>query len=406
MSKPQLNVAFLTGDMGLNVSLAAALAPPSLSTRAGPPDMPSEELAAMYAAGYGGDPAPSYSEFETAARRYTAVEFGPYEKPRRMLLNAAPCLDAAVLTVFASEGLGVVTREHVLLLREAGVRHVAVFVDTSNVVGEPEMIDLTEHEARALLAEYGFPADDLPAVRGDLLAVARGEDADARRCLDELRSALDLLVPAPDCERHGPFLLSIDGVRPGRRGTTAISGWAERARVHPGDVLDCVGGNDQPLRIAVEEVRRLTARVHSGGARLRLTVAVRACRDELQQAAVPRRRGGEGHMIHPGRVLASPGSVRVSTRFDADCYLATPREGGREHSLGDGEQIQFLLRSAEAPGVVRLSEGQREVWPGRRFCVRVELPADCATVMGPGLRFAFRGEEGLSGYGVVEKVYR
>jgi hypothetical protein len=110
MSKPRLNVAFLTGDTDLNVSLVAALSPPAPSPPAGQRELMGEELEAMYAAMYGGNPAPNYAEFETAERRYTAIEYGSYEKPRRMLLNAASCLDGAVLTVFASEGLGVVTR--------------------------------------------------------------------------------------------------------------------------------------------------------------------------------------------------------------------------------------------------------------------------------------------------------
>lgn len=101
-----------------------------------------------------------------------------------------------------------------------------------------------------------------------------------------------------------------------------------------------------------------------------------------------------------------PGTVRAFWRFDADCYLATRHEGGREHSLGHGELVQVLLRSDEVPGVIRFSDDPREVWPGHRFRAHVELPDDRATVMGPGLRFAFRGEEGLSGYGVVEQVYR
>jgi translation elongation factor EF-Tu-like GTPase len=87
------------------------------------------------------------------------------------------------------------------------------------------MIDHTEHQTRERLAEYGFPADDFPAVRGNLPTVARGEDADARRCLEELRSVLDLLLPLPRRDEHGPFLLSIDDVRQNRTRPSSADGW-------------------------------------------------------------------------------------------------------------------------------------------------------------------------------------
>jgi elongation factor Tu len=395
MSKPRLNVAFVTGDTNLNVSLAAALCPRRMSSAV------HREAVEEFAEMDGGSPTPNYAEFETATRRYTAIEYGPYEKPRRMLLNAAPCLDGAVLTVFASEGLGVVTREHALLLREAGVRHVAMFVDTSNVVGEPEMVDLTEHQTRALLAEYGFPADDLPVVRGDLLAVARGEDVNARRCLEELRSSLDLLIPLPCRDTSGPFLLSIDGVGQEQGDTTVVTGWVERGQVEVRDELQVWGGGTGFWQVRVSRVPRSKSAKRGGQSGSRISLS-------LTEALGGGVQGGSGPRvpIRAGQVLAAPGSVHVATWFDADCYLATRREGGRDDSLGHGEKVQILLRSAEAPGVIRLSEGQRELWPGRRFCARVELPADCATMLLSGLRFAFRDEEGLSGYGIVQEVYR
>jgi elongation factor Tu len=394
MAKPRLNVAFLTGDTSLNVSLLRALLPPTSP-------QPQE---------YGWNTAPVYSEFESQTRRYTAVEYGHMEKPRRHLLNAAPCLDGVVLSVFASEGLGVVTREHILLLREAGIQRIAVFVDTSNLIGEPEVADLTEAQVRITLAEYGFPADDFPVVRGNLLAIGRGEEENPGRCLDELHATLDLLIPAPCRAEHEPFLLSVDAVAPINNGTTAANGWAVRGRVENGDELEVVGGNGGTRRVMVARVWRVATAVKVGRAGRRLRVALRDPQAAPEAEPRPRRRWRGEHRPGPtlerGQVLAAPGSVQVFCRFDADCYLATRREGGREDSLGDGEQVQFLLRSREVPGVVRLLGEEQQVWPGRRFRMRAELPADGAMVMSPGFRFAFRGEEGLSGYGVVEQVYR
>lgn len=412
MAKPRLNVAFLTGDTTLNVTLARALAPPvepGPQRRVAPPEAYDPE---DYFQAFFGGVSPTYHEFETQTRRYTAVEHGNFEKPRRHLLNGAGCFDGAVLTVFASEGLGVITREHILLLREAGIHRVAIVVDTSNLVGEPEVIDLTEADVRAMLAEYGFPADDLPAVRGNLIAAGRAEEEGATRCLDELRSVLDTLIPPPSRDEDGPFLLSIDEVDSGENGTTVVSGWAERGRVEVRDELEVVGRGSGLLPVRVLGLHRSASAKRIGRAGSRFSVRLgRGLRggvqtDNPEPSSRTTFRPGMQLSVQPGQVLAARGSVQVYCRFDADCYLATRREGGCDDSLGDGEQVQFLLRTRESPGVVRQLGEEQQVWPGRRFRMRAELPADCATVMAPGLRFAFRGEEGLSGYGVVEQVYR
>jgi translation elongation factor EF-Tu-like GTPase len=98
--------------------------------------------------------------------------------------------DALVVIVAADEGPQAGTREQVRAARQVGIEDVVIFLNrTLALADEPARIDVVEAETRRLLAEFGYPADDVPVIRGDAVASAGA-------CLEELRAALDR-VPTP-----------------------------------------------------------------------------------------------------------------------------------------------------------------------------------------------------------------
>lgn len=98
--------------------------------------------------------------------------------------------DALVVVVDGDDGPQVGTRDEIRAARQVGIEYVVVFLTrASALVDQPAQMDIVESNTRRLLAEFGYPADDIPIVRGDAVASA-GE------CLDELRTALDR-IPIP-----------------------------------------------------------------------------------------------------------------------------------------------------------------------------------------------------------------
>src|SRR5262249_18541978 len=150
--------------------------------------------------------------FETAARRYTAINYAHFSAPAAAMPGQAAVLDGAVLVVCLPEGVRHQTREHALLAREAGVRRLVVFLDTAEWDWSPRRVDAAESDTRRMLAELGHPADDVPVVRGGLAAAvgSGGRDDDLCRSLDELLATLDATLPPPHRHEDGPFLLTAE----------------------------------------------------------------------------------------------------------------------------------------------------------------------------------------------------
>lgn len=91
------------------------------------------------------------------------------------MITGAAQMDGAILVVSATDGPMPQTREHILLSRQVGVKHLIVFLNKIDLVDDEELIDLVEMEVRELLSEYNFPGDDIPVIKGSALKALEGD---------------------------------------------------------------------------------------------------------------------------------------------------------------------------------------------------------------------------------------
>ena len=91
------------------------------------------------------------------------------------MITGAAQMDGAILVVSAADGPMPQTREHILLARQVGVPAIVVFLNKSDQVDDPELIELVEMEVRELLSQYGYPGDEVPIVVGSALKALEGD---------------------------------------------------------------------------------------------------------------------------------------------------------------------------------------------------------------------------------------
>ena len=140
----------------------------------------------------------AHVEYETANRHYAHVGHADYVK--NMITGAAQ-MDGAILVVSAADGPMPQTREHILLSRQVGVPYIVVFMNKTDQVDDPELLDLVEMEIRELLDEYEFPGDDTPIIRGSAYQALSSDSKDPKapeyECIHELMAAVDEYIPTP-----------------------------------------------------------------------------------------------------------------------------------------------------------------------------------------------------------------
>ena len=184
-----------------------------------------------------------HSEYETEKRHYAHIDAPGHADYIKNMITGAAQMDGAILVVAATDGPMPQTREHILLARQVGVPAIVVFINKTDQVSDPELIDLTEAEVRELLKKYGYPGDEVPVIKGSALKAleANSPDDEAMKPIAELLEALDNYIPEPAREIDKPFLMPIEDIFSIEGRGTVVTGRIERGVIHLNEEVEIVG---------------------------------------------------------------------------------------------------------------------------------------------------------------------
>src|SRR5262245_38304613 len=155
----------------------------------------------------------AHVEYSTAKRHYAHVDCPGHADYVKNMITGAAQMDGAILVVSAADGPMPQTREHILLARQVGVPYIVVFLNKTDMVDDPELLELVELEVRELLTSYGFPGDKIPVIRGAAIKALNEEKGElADEAVPKLFEALDAFVPLPERPIDQPFLMPIEDV--------------------------------------------------------------------------------------------------------------------------------------------------------------------------------------------------
>jgi elongation factor Tu len=330
--------------------------------------------------------ATSHVEYETENRHYAHVDCPGHADYIKNMITGAAQMDGAILVVSAADGPMPQTREHILLARQVNVPYVVVYLNKTDMVDDPELLELVEVEVRELLTEYEFPGDDVPVILGSALKALEGDSAEEEKIL-ELANALDTYIPQPERPLDRPFLMPVEDVFSITGRGTVATGRIEQGVIHTGDQVEIVGIHPEVSKTVVTGVEMFRKILDEGQAGDNVGCLLRGIgRDEVER----------------GQVLCQPGSITPHTKFKAQVYCLKKEEGGRHTPFFNGYRPQFYFRTTDVTGVANLPEGTEMVMPGDNVEMSVELIQPIA--MDEGLRFAIREGGRTVGSGVVTEI--
>jgi elongation factor Tu len=329
----------------------------------------------------------AHVEYETENRHYAHVDCPGHADYIKNMITGAAQMDGGILVVSAADGPMPQTREHVLLARQVNVPSIVVFMNKTDQVDDPELVELVEMELRDLLNEYDFPGDDTPIIKGSALeALNAPSDENATKCITELMAACDSFITEPERDVDRPFLMPVEDVFSITGRGTVGTGRIERGIINVGDEVDIIGmdSHDKSVVTGVEMFRKLLDQGQAGdNAGLLL-------------------RGIDKEDLKRGQVVAKPGSITPHTKFKANVYVLKKDEGGRHTPFFNGYRPQFYFRTTDVTGVVTLPKGTEMVMPGDNVEMDVALITSIA--MDKELRFAIREGGRTVGAGVVTEI--
>ncbi|HEX2949513.1 MAG TPA: elongation factor Tu [Armatimonadota bacterium] len=336
----------------------------------------------------------AHVEYETENRHYAHVDCPGHADYIKNMITGAAQMDGAILVVSAADGPMPQTREHILLARQVNVPSLVVYMNKTDMVDDPELLELVEMELRELLSTYEFPGDEIPIVKGSALKANETFQSGVRdinhpdfASILELMKYVDSYIPTPQREVDKPFLMSVEDVFTISGRGTVPTGRVERGILNRGMEVEIVGLRPEARKTVVTDIEMF--------------------RKSLEQAQAGDNvglllRGIERKDIERGQVISLPGSIKPHVKFSGEVYILSKEEGGRHTPFFNGYRPQFYFRTTDVTGVVTLNEGTEMVMPGDNVTVNVELIQPIA--MEEGLRFAIREGGHTVGAGVVTKI--
>ena len=301
-------------------------------------------------------------EYQTEARHYAHVDCPGHADYVKNMITGAAQMDGAILVVAATDGPMQQTREHILLARQVGVPAMVVFMNKTDLVDDPELLEIVEMEVRELLSEYDFPGDDIPIIKGSareaLLSDSKDINDPVYAPILELMKAVDEYIPTPDRKSDLPFLMPVEDVFSITGRGTVATGRVERGTVKMSDEVEIVGLKAQASKTVItgiEMFRKLLDFAEAG--------------DNIGCLL----RGIQKTDIERGQVLAKPGSIKPHTKFVGQVYVLTEKEGGRHKPFFSNYRPQFYFRTTDVTGVITLPENVEMCRPGDHVDMTVEL---------------------------------
>jgi len=331
--------------------------------------------------------ATAHVEYESKSRHYAHIDCPGHADYVKNMITGAAQMDGAILVVSAADGPMPQTREHVLLARQVNVPALVVFLNKSDLVDDPELLELVELEVRELLSKYKFDGDNVAVITGSATkALEAPEDEEVIKPIMDLIDALDNNIPEPVREIDKDFLLPVEDVFSIKGRGTVGTGRIERGMVKVGDRVELVGlGETRETTITGVEMFNKTMDEGQAGDNVGCLL-----------------RGIEKDELERGQVLAKPGSITPHSKFDAEVYVLTKEEGGRHSPFFTGYRPQFYFRTTDVTGTIELVDAEM-CMPGDNIQMRVTL-LNTSIAMEETLRFAIREGGRTVGAGVVTNI--
>lgn len=328
----------------------------------------------------------AHLEYETDARHYAHTDCPGHADFIKNMITGASQMDGCILVVGATDGCMPQTKEHILLVKQLGVKDIVVYINKVDAADE-EMVELVEMEVRELLSEMGFNGDDVPIIKGSALCTVEDKNPElGKDSIVKLMDAVDNSIPDPERPTDVPFLMPIEQTHsiPGRG--TVVTGRVSSGTLKVNSEVDIVGySQTYTAKVAGIEMFHKTLEEAKAGDQMGILL-----------------KGLKRDDVRRGMLVAKKNSVKQYDNVDAQVYLLTKDEGGSTAPLTDGKQVLLYSQTWDCATFVTLPDGKDMAMPGED--IQMNLKLNKQMTIKAGQQFTIRSAGVTVGSGKVTNI--
>jgi len=328
----------------------------------------------------------AHLEYSTENRHYAHVDCPGHADFVKNMITGASQLDGAILVVGATDGCMPQTREHIILVKQLGVKHIVVFINKCDVADE-EMVELVEMEIKELLNEYGFDGDNIPLVKGSALAAIEEKSPEiGRDAIVELMDTVDANIPEPDRTIEAPFMLPVESVHSISGRGVVVTGRVNSGKLKTGNEIEILGYG-KSFKAKVNGIEMFHKTLEEGEAGDQMGILTK---------------GVKKGDVRRGMVVGKPGLLKQCDVLEAQVYLLTKEEGGLGQPMTNDKVLTVFSHTWDCSGYLALGGGKELCMPGEDTSISLKMMKPM--VMEIGQNFTIRAGKATIGTGKVTKI--
>jgi len=333
----------------------------------------------------------AHVEYETYKRHYAHIDCPGHQHYIKNMITGAVQLDGVILVVSVKDGPQEQTREHLILIRELGIKYIVVYMNKYDSLVELDLRELAELEVSEMLDEYHFDSEIISFIYGSAKNAIRETSQNSslmgRGSIFKLLKTVDRDIYQPRRVIDQVFIMPIESIFMKSGRGTIVTGSIEQGIVKANEEIDLVGFSKENKKVICVEIEMFRSLRNKAEAGQNVGILLKGVKREE---------------VIKGHLLCKKNSIFSYSKFRAKIYILSKEEGGRRHPFKKEYRPQFYIRTADLTGSFEFEDNLKIVMPGDTINVVVNLLIRIG--LAPGVRFTVREGRLTVGAGIVLEV--
>ncbi|CXH18191.1 elongation factor Tu, putative (apicoplast) [Plasmodium berghei] len=342
----------------------------------------------------------THIEYETLTKHCAHIDCPGHSDYIKNMIIGATQMDIAILVISIIDGIMPQTYEHLLLIKQIGIKNLIIFLNKEDLCNDEELIDFIKLEINELLTKYNFDLNNIHILTGSALNVIdiiqknkNYEIIKSNIWIQKLNNLINIIdsIQIPIRNINDYFFMSIEDVFSITGRGTVVTGKIEQG---------CININNEVELLKFEKSSILTT-----------VIGLEMFKKQLIQAQSGDNvgvllRNVNKKDIKRGMILATPNKLKVYKLFTAEVYILTKEEGGRHKPFNIGYKPQFFIYTVDVTGEIKdiylNNISQKVAIPGDKLTLTIELKHYIVLTL--NMKFSIREGGKTIGAGIITNI--
>ncbi|CDU21033.1 elongation factor Tu, putative (apicoplast) [Plasmodium yoelii] len=342
----------------------------------------------------------THIEYETLTKHCAHIDCPGHSDYIKNMIIGATQMDIAILVISIIDGIMPQTYEHLLLIKQIGIKNLIIFLNKEDLCNDEELIDFIKLEINELLTKYNFDLNNIHILTGSALNVIdiiqknkNYEVIKSNIWIQKLNNLINIIdsIQIPIRNINDYFFMSIEDVFSITGRGTVVTGKIEQG---------CININNEVELLKFEKSSILTT-----------VIGLEMFKKQLIQAQSGDNvgvllRNVQKKDIKRGMILATPNKLKVYKLFTAEVYILTKDEGGRHKPFNIGYKPQFFIYTVDVTGEIKEiylnNISQKVAIPGDKLTLTIELKHYIVLTL--NMKFSIREGGKTIGAGIITNI--